>query len=56
MKKLLTMCTLGALSLAVYAQGLVSIQDNSVLVYTNSADFEGGTLGKMDATPQCILF
>jgi len=48
MKKVLTICALGALSLSVYAQGLVTIQTTSFTFSTNSTDVgASGTSGKM---------
>jgi len=55
MKKLLTVCALGALSLSVYAQGLVSLQTTSFNFSTN-ATAAGGTTGKLGSTANSYYF
>jgi len=56
MKKILVASALTALSLSVYAQGLVSIQESTFTITTNATAGNGGTSGRISATANSYYF
>lgn len=56
MKKILTLVVLAGFSASVFAQGIVSLQDSTVNVTTNSTSLTGGTTGTMNRTANSYLF
>jgi len=56
MKKVLTICALGALSLSVYAQGLVTIDETSYSISTNATAINGGTSGRISNVANSFYF
>jgi len=56
MKRILTICALGAFGLSAYAQGIVSLQETAVTVNTNSTSFAGGTTGRIGSTANSYYF
>jgi hypothetical protein len=56
MKKVLVVSALAALSLSVYAQGLVSIQESTLTISTNATSVNGGTSGRISSTANSYYF